>query len=68
MLDSVTTAPHMKGLYIDGQWQNFDTTPANWADIEDQEAKGFTFIGDFFSWTWLQLKNIFGNIFTLSND
>ncbi len=54
-------------VYVDGKWQNFDTTPANWADIEDQEAKGFTFIGDFFSWTWLQLKNIFGSIFTPEN-
>ncbi|AFY39071.1 transglutaminase domain-containing protein [[Leptolyngbya] sp. PCC 7376] len=54
-------------VYVDGQWQNFDTTPSNWADIEDQEAKGFTLVGDFFSWGWLQIKTIFGSIFTPEN-
>lgn len=54
-------------VYLDDKWQNLDTTPSNWADIEDQEAKGFTVIGDFFSWVWLTLKQIFGAILTPEN-
>jgi hypothetical protein len=53
--------------YVDGQWQNFDTTPSNWADLEDEQAQGFTFFGDLFSWAWLQIKLIFSSIFTPEN-
>ncbi|MGB2925897.1 MAG: transglutaminase domain-containing protein [Limnothrix sp.] len=53
--------------YIDGKWQNFDTTPPSWTDIEDQEVRGFSFVGDFWSWGKLQLTQILGDIFTPEN-
>lgn len=49
--------------YLEGQWQTVDTTPANWADLENEQAQEFTILSDWLSWAWLQIKLIFSNIF-----
>ncbi len=36
-------------VYIDGVWQEFDTTPASWIALEENSASSFSKIGDFFS-------------------
>lgn len=54
-------------VYLDGRWQDFDTTPPSWTEIEDQAAAGFTFFGDFISWAWLQIKFSLRDILTPEN-
>ncbi|MBD2629054.1 transglutaminase-like domain-containing protein [Trichormus variabilis] len=36
-------------VYIDGNWQAFDTTPSDWTSIEDATAGKWTFISDLWS-------------------
>ncbi|MDJ0535370.1 MAG: transglutaminase-like domain-containing protein [Xenococcaceae cyanobacterium MO_207.B15] len=36
-------------VYIDGVWQEFDTTPSSWIPLEDASASSWGRIGDFFS-------------------
>ncbi|VEP14245.1 Transglutaminase-like enzyme, predicted cysteine protease [Hyella patelloides LEGE 07179] len=37
-------------VYINGAWQQFDTTPSNWIEVEDNNASSLVIIKDFFSW------------------
>jgi len=54
-------------VYVDGRWQNFDTTPPSWTEIEDQQLQGFTLFGDLWSWGRIQLTENLGRIFTPEN-
>lgn len=36
-------------VYLDGKWQTFDTTPANWTSFEDARMSQWAIIGDFWS-------------------
>ncbi|BAY29378.1 putative transglutaminase-like superfamily protein [Nostoc carneum NIES-2107] len=40
--------------YIDGKWQTFDTTPADWANIENANASKLAFISDL--WSFFRFK------------
>jgi hypothetical protein len=37
-------------VYLDGTWQNFDTTPASWVQIEKEEASLLEPVFDLWSW------------------
>jgi protein-glutamine gamma-glutamyltransferase len=41
-------------VYLDGKWQTFDTTPANWTSFEDARISQWAIIGDF--WSFLMFK------------
>lgn len=44
---------HTWCLYWDEKkktWENFDTTPGSWTDIEARRASAFQWLSDFFSW------------------
>jgi hypothetical protein len=41
-------------VHIDGNWRNFDTTPASWFNIEDESASILQPISDV--WSWCMLK------------
>jgi len=36
--------------YLNGRWQNIDTTPAIWADLEEEASPWWTSIYDVFAW------------------
>lgn len=38
--------------YVDGAWQNVDTTPAIWAEAEAEQRNPFASVMDWFSWRW----------------
>ena len=42
-------------VYIDGAWQNFDTTPASWVEIEQGRASWWGSISDTWSWVTFQV-------------
>ena len=42
-------------VYIDGIWQEFDTTPSSWMAIEDAQSYQLAFIRDLFSWARFKL-------------
>ena len=42
-------------VYIDGIWQEFDTTPTAWVTIEDAHSYQLAFIRDLFSWVSFKL-------------
>jgi transglutaminase-like putative cysteine protease len=56
--------------WIDGKWQEVDTTPGSWASIEAKQASAFEGLSDFFSdlwfkfslWRWLGQKGIISRI------
>ncbi len=52
-------------VYINGKWQDFDTTPADWIGIENATVSPFSSITDFCSFLGFQLSGwlraIFGN-------
>ena len=37
-------------VYVNGAWQQFDTTPISWIEIESDMTSDLVFIRDFFSW------------------
>lgn len=43
--------------YIDGRWQNVDTTPAVWFLADAEHASPFIRLYDTLSWLWLQFKH-----------
>jgi hypothetical protein len=49
-------------VYIDGAWQNFDTTPASWTSIEDAAASPWGWIADLWSWLVFKLCGGLGQI------
>lgn len=36
--------------YVNGKWQDFDTTPASWNEAEENERSKFEWLSDFTSW------------------
>ena len=42
-------------VYVNGVWQQFDTTPSNWIEIENDNASNLAIIKDFFSWIGFEL-------------
>lgn len=42
--------------YVDGRWMAVDTTPAEWAGAEEQQAPAWQPVLDFASWVWLHFK------------
>jgi protein-glutamine gamma-glutamyltransferase len=52
-------------VYINGKWQDFDTTPADWIEIENGTVSFLSSITDFFSFLGFHLsgclRTIFGN-------
>ena len=44
--------------YIDGRWQTVDTTPANWAALENAEASAWQSLSDIISWLELRFKRL----------
>jgi len=48
--------------YINGDWVNFDTTPASWINIENEAAPKLGFIGDSWSWVTFQFSQLLGQI------
>ncbi|NEP12005.1 MAG: transglutaminase domain-containing protein [Symploca sp. SIO2C1] len=42
-------------VYLDGRWQEFDTTPASWIPLEDANTPTWGFISDWWSWLSFQL-------------
>ncbi len=47
---------------INGDWVNFDTTPASWIGIENEAAPKLGFIGDTWSWVTFKLSQLLGQI------
>ena len=43
-------------VYLSGNWQVLDTTPADWIGIEDSTIPSWKFIFDFLSWFWFILS------------
>lgn len=43
-------------VYIDGNWQTFDPTPASWIAFEDRQTSSWQDIKDIFSWLRFQLN------------
>jgi hypothetical protein len=43
--------------YINGHWQNVDTTPAVWVRADAEHASPFIGLYDALSWLWLQFKH-----------
>lgn len=43
-------------VYLDGKWQNFDTTPSAWIAIEDDIVSGWQYFTDFGSFVWFQFS------------
>jgi hypothetical protein len=39
-------------------WENFDTTPASWADIEANRASAFQWFSDFRSWVGFEIEKL----------
>jgi protein-glutamine gamma-glutamyltransferase len=56
--------------WLDGKWQEIDTTPGTWAAAEKEKASAFEPISDFFSnlwfkfamWRWLGQKGVISHI------
>lgn len=46
-------------VYIDGKWQAFDTTPANWTSFEDARISQLAIIGDLWSFLTFQVSRWF---------
>ena len=44
--------------YIDGHWQTVDTTPGNWAALENAEASAWQAFSDIISWLELRFKRL----------
>lgn len=42
--------------YVDGVWQNFDTTPASWPTLEQGHASFWEPVQDIASWLWYQIR------------
>lgn len=42
--------------YVDGRWVAVDTTPAEWAGVEEQKSPVWQPVLDFASWLWLYVK------------
>ena len=42
--------------YVDGAWQNFDTTPASWPTLEQQGASFWEPLFDTVGWLWYQIR------------
>jgi hypothetical protein len=42
-------------VYLDGKWQTFDTTPANWTNFEDARISQWAIIGNFWSFLLFNL-------------
>ena len=42
-------------VYINGSWQEFDTTPASWIAIEDANSPHLALIRDLFSWAHFKI-------------
>jgi transglutaminase-like putative cysteine protease len=42
--------------YLDGRWQNVDTTPAIWREVDAQQNSLLTGLYDVLSWGWLQIQ------------
>ncbi|CAD0232260.1 Transglutaminase domain-containing protein [Planktothrix agardhii] len=53
-------------VYLDGVWQNFDTTPAGWSAFEDATASKWEFITDIGSFLWFQLTLFLKSIPTIN--
>ncbi|MBD2694193.1 transglutaminase-like domain-containing protein [Anabaena catenula] len=49
-------------VYIDGNWQAFDTTPSDWTSIEDATAGKWTFISDLWSFLGFTLSSWLRNL------
>lgn len=41
-------------VYYNGQWHDFDTTPASWLATENQRASALQFLSD--AWTWVKFE------------
>ncbi len=48
-------------VFVDGTWQDYDTTTANWLEIEEQNQSGLHYISDFFSFLSFQFARIRDN-------
>ncbi|TAF08080.1 MAG: transglutaminase domain-containing protein [Nostocales cyanobacterium] len=49
-------------VYIDGKWQTFDTTPADWTNIEDARVSKLSIISDLWSFWGFQLSTWLKNM------
>ncbi len=49
-------------VYINGKWQEFDTTPGEWSLIERNNASKWRIIGDLWSLLWFKISLIFQQI------
>jgi hypothetical protein len=45
-------------VYVDGAWQDFDTTPASWPGLEQTTASVFEPLLDAGSWLWFYLQRL----------
>jgi hypothetical protein len=45
--------------YVDGKWQAFDTTPANWTSFEDAQISQLAIVGDLWSFLTFKLSRWF---------
>lgn len=43
-------------VYLDHRWQDFDTTPPSWFELETQSASGFQFLSDLWSRLWFEFN------------
>jgi hypothetical protein len=44
--------------YVDGGWQDFDTTPGTWFEIEARNASLFESLSDAGSWLWFEFTKL----------
>ena len=47
-------------FYLNGTWQNLDTTPSDWVEIEKPQYFFSTYVGDMFSYLGFKLSRFFG--------
>jgi transglutaminase-like putative cysteine protease len=43
-------------IYVDGNWEDLDTTPASWATAESARASFWQPLQDWLAWRWYQLR------------
>lgn len=43
-------------VHVNGRWEDFDTTPASWNNLENEQASLFESLTDFGSWLWYQFN------------
>jgi len=45
-------------VFVDGKWQDFDTTSPNWLDLEEQNQSSLHYLSDFFSFLSYQFARV----------